>query len=144
MNVFDNIIISNSELEYILELSESERIEYLFEIYELESLKTNNTTLNLNSFFDSLTDEEIPDDEFDEEEISFEDFSTVDVIIDSENILIESNSLRDLRTIKNHFMEIGYIIQRNKDIEKMFKKDKITRYLRVFTIINQIEPLCWN
>jgi hypothetical protein len=66
------------------------------------------------------------------------------VMIDDENIMIESNSLRATRHIIYKFMESGYIIQRDKNMEKTFKRDKVTRYLRIFRIINQTDSLCIN
>ena len=68
----------------------------------------------------------------------------VDVMIDNQNILIESNSLKALRIIRNRFIENGFILLRDEDTEKMFKQDKITRYLRVFRIVRHVDPLCWN
>ena len=65
-------------------------------------------------------------------------------MIDDQNILIESNNLRAVREVTNHFMESGYILARDRKLEKMFRKDKITRYLRVFTIISQVTTICLN
>jgi len=39
-------------------------------------------------------------------------------------------------------MEAGYLMTRDKITEKMFKKDKTTRYLRVYGIIGQIPGHC--
>ena len=65
-----------------------------------------------------------------------EDVDFVDVMIDDENIMIESNSLRAVRHVIYKFMESGYILRRDIVLEKMFRKDKSTRYIRVFKIIN--------
>jgi len=59
-------------------------------------------------------------------------------MIDEENILIESNSLKTIRIVIRNFFELGYILRRDPVVEKMFKENKTTRYLRVYTIINQI------
>ena len=68
----------------------------------------------------------------------------VDVMIDDENIMIESNSLRALRHVTNKFMESGYMLQRDLATEKLFRKDKTTRYMRVFRIINFTNSICLN
>jgi len=145
MNIFENIQIPNSELEYIIGLSQSERIQYLFELYDIEQARKQNPNLNLKDFFNDLDEDEIiPDDLPSSEEFEVNGFHQVDVMIDDQNILIESHSLKAVRIIRNRFIENGFIIMRDKDTEKMFMKDKITKYLRVFRIIQQIDPLCWN
>ena len=145
MNIFENIQIPNSELEYIIGLSQSERIQYLFELYDIEQARKQNPNLNLKDFFNDLDEDEIiPDDLPSSEEFEVNGLHQVDVMIDDQNILIESHSLKAVRIIRNRFIENGFIIMRDKDTEKMFKKDKITKYLRVFRIIQQIDPLCWN
>jgi hypothetical protein len=68
----------------------------------------------------------------------------VDVMIDDQNIMIESNRLGAIRHMVNKFMESGYILSRDINTEKMFKKDKITRYMRIFKIINQVSTICLN
>lgn len=145
MNIFENIHIPNSELEYIIELSQSERVQYLFELYDTEQARKQTPNLNLKDFFNDLDEDEIiPDDLPSNEEFEVNGLHQVDVMIDDQNILIESHSLKAVRIIRNRFIENGFIIMRDKDTEKMFKKDKITKYLRVFRIIQQIDPLCWN
>ena len=145
MNIFENIHIPNSELEYIIELSQSERVQYLFELYDTEQARKQTPNLNLKDFFNDLDEDEIiPDDLPSNEEFEVNGLHQVDVMIDDQNILIESHSLKAVRIIRNRFIENGFIIMRDTDTEKMFKKDKITKYLRVFRIIQQIDPLCWN
>jgi len=145
MNIFENIHIPNSELEYIIGLSQSERVQYLFELYDTEQARKQTPNLNLKDFFNDLDEDEIiPDDLPSSEEFEVNGLHQVDVMIDDQNILIESHSLKAVRIIRNRFIENGFIIMRDKDTEKMFKKDKITKYLRVFRIIQQIDPLCWN
>ena len=68
----------------------------------------------------------------------------VDVIMDSENIMLESNSLRAIKHTTYMFIESGYILARDKHMEKMFKDGKRTRYLRVFNIIDQCSTICPN
>jgi hypothetical protein len=65
-------------------------------------------------------------------------------MIDDENIMIEANSLRAIRIVANRFMQSGYILQRDKQTEKMFSKDKVTKYIRVFYIVDQITGICFN
>ncbi len=68
----------------------------------------------------------------------------VDVMIDNENLMIESDSLKALRLVTYKFVESGYILQRDLLVEKMFRKDKVTKYLRVFRIVDQSTGLCFN
>ena len=145
MNLFKNMHIPNAELEYVIGLPASERVHYLFELYDLERAKKQNPNLNLRDFFSELEDAEfIPEDSPIIEEFDVGDNHQVDVMIDDQNILIESNSLKALRTIRNRFMENGFILLRDEVTEKMFKQDKLTKYLRVFRIVSQVDPLCWN
>ena len=65
-------------------------------------------------------------------------------MIDDEIIMIEANSLRALRLVKNRFIEAGYILQRDVEQEKMFRKDKVTKYMRIFYIVDQITGICFN
>ena len=143
MNIFSNIYINSAELEYILSLPVSDKIQYMFELYTIEQIRNNNPNINLKEFF-----KEIDETYFNVVEIELESYESeqekVDVMIDNENILIESNNLRALRNIRDRFIENGFILQRDKETEKMFNRDKITKYLRIFRIINQIDPLCWN
>ena len=72
------------------------------------------------------------------------DADFVEVMIDDDTIMIESNSLRAMRHIIYTFAETGYILRRDRDTEKMFKPDKVTRYLRIFKIIDQTSVICLN
>jgi hypothetical protein len=145
MNPFENIIVLNAELEYVIGLPLSDRVQYLFELYDLERARKANPNLNLKDFFNELEDGEfIPENFPNIEEFNVGNDHQVDVMIDDQNILIESNSLKALRIIRNRFIENGFILLRDEDTEKMFKKDKFTKYLRVFKIINQTDPICYN
>lgn len=145
MNLFENIIVLNAELEYVIGLPLSDRVQYLFELYDLERARKANPNLNLKDFFNELEDGEfIPENFPNIEEFNVGNDHQVDVMIDDQNILIESNSLKALRIIRNRFIENGFILLRDEDTEKMFKKDKFTKYLRVFKIINQTDPICYN
>ena len=141
-NLLDTIMIRYPEYNFFRSLPDHEKIQYLFEIYDIEQKKiSNNITNGLNNFFDEL-DVPIPGVEFDS--IEFGNGKRVDIMIDNENIVIESNSLSAVREIAYKFVETGYIVRRDLGIEKMFRKDKITRYLRVFKIIGQSYCLCYS
>ena len=72
------------------------------------------------------------------------DSEFVDVMIDDRNIMIESNSLRAVRHVTYKFVESGYILQRDLATEKIFRKDKTTRYIRIFRIISYVNSMCLN
>ena len=142
--IFDITFVSAAEYSYYKQLNAQEQMHYFFELYDSLIQRSSGSTLDLTSFFAAVkssldaTDEDtavtkIPDDR-----------DRVDVIIDDENILIESNSLRSIKHITMKFIESGYILKRDVELEKTFRKDKITRYLRVFQIINQVSTLCFN
>ena len=119
MNIYDKILISLPEYNFFRELRDVEKIQYLLEVYDIETKRNGNIINGLNNFFDDISDE---------------DFEHG----------IESNSLKALRSIAYKFMDGGYIISRDKNTEKLFVKDKITRYLRVFKILGQSNCLCYN
>ena len=73
-----------------------------------------------------------------------ENFSLVDILIDDKRIMIESDSLRAVRKVIRKFMESGYIISRDFKLEKTFKEDKVTRYMRVFKIIHHGSCFSYN
>jgi len=141
--VFDVMQVNYAEYSYFKQLKKAERVKFFFELYEAELIRSSG--LNLTSFFESLREQFIQ-----QESESIQAFKTdlpedaVEVMIDNENIMIESNSLRATRHIIYKFMESGYIIQRDKNMEKTFKRDKVTRYLRIFRIINQTDSICIN
>ncbi len=144
MNIFNKIEVLNPEYSFFRELNNLDKIHYLLEIYDIESKRNSNIVEGLSNFFNDLEQNQ-------EEEVEFEslqfgdDFNErVDVMIDSENIVIESNSLKAVRLIKYKFVDSGYLLERDKNIEKIFRKDKVTRYLRVFKIIGQSNCLCYN
>jgi len=141
--VFDVIQVNYAEYSYFKQLKKAERVKFFFELYEAELIRSSG--LNLNSFFESLREQFIQQ-ESESIQASKTDLpeDAVEVMIDDENIMIESNSLRATRHIIYKFMESGYIIQRDKNMEKTFKRDKVTRYLRIFRIINQTDSICIN
>lgn len=145
--IFDTIFVSNSEFEYFKKLKSNDQLQYFFELYDATIQRTSDT-LDLKSFFESVRDTLINADSdiANVQTLQSHDKNTqrVDIIIDSDNILIESNSLRAIRQIINNFMESGYILRRDIKMEKSFRKDKITRYIRIFEIIDQVTPICLN
>jgi hypothetical protein len=143
--IFDEIHVGYSEFKYFNQLPKRDQVHYFFDVYEAQySIDSDSSIVpNLTSFFDSVhsalkeSDSEI-------DAIEPDNVQRVDVTIDDENIMIESNSLRAVRHVTNKFMESGYIIQRDTATEKMFRKDKVTRYIRVFRIIDFITGICLN
>ena len=141
-NCLNNIQILLPEFNFFQQLSSSEKFLYLTEIYELETRKTseNDIAENLQTFFEDVTKLE----QYDVFNTGGVDFEKVDVLVDNENLVLESNSLSAVRQIKNRFIDEGYILTRDSEIEKMFKKNKLTRYLRVYKIIGRVFYLCYN
>lgn len=139
--IFENVILNYSEYSYFKQLPSKDQIHYFFEIYDLhDSIKDNGAdSIDLKTFFESVHSSLSDDSDMLDDKVE-----RVDVTIDDENIMIESNSLRAVRHVTNKFIESGYIIQRDVAIEKMFKKDKVTRYIRVFRIIDFITGICLN
>lgn len=141
-NCLNNIQILLPEFNFFQQLSSSEKFFYLTEIYELETKKTseNDIAENLQTFFEDVTKLE----QYDVFNTGGVDFEKVDVLVDNENLVLESNSLSAVRQIKNRFIDEGYILTRDSEIEKLFKKNKLTRYLRVYKIIGRVFYLCYN
>jgi len=154
-SLFSNVHIGYSEYEYWRSLGDTEKLQYLFELHHMESFRNDyNANINLNKFFETLNDELQSDNfgaEKEPEEVNFEAYEfdldaqdRVDVMIDDSNIMIESINLKALRVVSYKFVEAGYILRRDVLLEKVFKKDKVTKYLRIFRIINQVTDLCSN
>ena len=141
-NCLNNIQILLPEFNFFQQLSSSEKFLYLTEIYELETRKAseNDIAENLQTFFEDVTKLE----QYDVFNTGGVDFEKVDVLVDNENLVLESNSLSAVRQIKNRFIDEGYILTRDSEIEKLFKKNKLTRYLRVYKIIGRVFYLCYN
>lgn len=130
----------------------NEQLRWLFDTFDSTTLQIKG--LDLSSFFAEVKDNldqyaaipvsnqslpvnELPD-------LNDRNMEFVDVMIDDENIMIESNSLRAVKHVVYKFVESGYILQRDLVTEKMFRKDKTTRYMRVFRIINYTNSMCLN
>jgi hypothetical protein len=141
---FDDIFVGFPEYSYFKDLSGIEKIEYLIEIYGIEIAKKDskqNLSDGLNEFFNDIS---IP-----EEEIELTSYingtdDRVDIMIDQENVLVESDSLKAVRHIIKKCMESGYLLKRDQETEKMFKKNKISRYLRIYNIIGTENHLCYS
>ena len=145
-SLYDKIQVNYSEYEYYKGLSESDKVNFLMQLFDQALVASKG--LDLSAFFRSLIDSE-PDDEKHIETIyespKYEnDPNRVDVLIDENNIMIESNSLRAIKHVAYKFIESGYILQRDLETEKMFKRDKITKYMRIFLVIDQISNICTN
>lgn len=138
----DAIEVQLPEFNFFQQLTSNEKFLYLTEIYDLETRKNSDIDIaeNLQTFFDDITELQ----QYDVLNTGGEEFDKVDVLVDNENLVLESNSLRAVRQIKNRFMDEGYVLARDSEIEKMFKKNKITRYLRVYKIIGRVFHLCYN
>jgi hypothetical protein len=146
--VFSHIVITYSEYKYYSDLDVNDQLFFLFDAYEAECVKSNG--IDLAGFFEgvkqSLIEKTTQPEIFENFDYSEDnqEVDRVDVMIDEQNIMIESNSLKALRFVSYKFVECGYILRRDLAVEKMFRKDKVTRYLRVFKIINQATDLCFN
>lgn len=143
--IFDEIHVGYSEFKYFNQLPKRDQVHYFFDVYEAQySIDSDSSIVpNLTSFFDSVHSA-LKESNIEIDAIEPDNVQRVDVTIDDENIMIESNSLRAVRHVTNKFMESGYIIQRDTATEKMFRKDKVTRYIRVFRIIDFITGICLN
>ena len=119
----------------------------MFESYESKDIP--GLDLNLSAFFESIKSAVIIEHEFEHD--TFNDLDNyldanqkVNVTIDDTNIMIETNSLSALRHVSYRFVESGYILQRDRLTEKMFQKDKLTKYIRIFRILNYTSSICSN
>lgn len=140
-NKLEQITISKQEYNYLVTLSIQDRLDYLFAIYDAE-VKRVITPADLSGFFEAIKENL---EKQDEDAIEIPDNANrVDVMIDDDNIMIEADSLRAIRTVVNRFIESGYILRRDVELEKSFRKDKVTRYMRVFYIVDQITGICSN
>ena len=149
-NIFDNIIVNLPQFHYYQQLEPIEKIHYFIEIYETALYAENYTSASfaegLDEFFDEYNlneNDEIP--EFESYDVG-NGFNSnrVEVLVDKENVVVESNSLKAVRSIRDKFLDCGYLLIRDKDVESLFREDKITRYLRVYKIIGKTFHLCYN
>ena len=149
-NVFNNITVRLPELHYFQQLLRKEKIYYFLELFETsvnaKEIQTSGIQEGLQQFFDDLQTEssnEMP--YYESYDIGSDDhYNRVDILVDNENIVIESNSLKAVRSIKDRFLDCGYLLVRDMDVEKVFRVDKITKYVRVYKIIGRTYHLCLN
>ena len=143
-NKVGDINVNYSEFAYFSRLSEDDRLNYFFQLFEGRVIKPG---LDLKEFFNQL---DIDDTNLNATNVSYvhddDDISDsnnlVDIMLDNEFIMIESNSLKSIRIVITRFMELGYMLSRDLESEKMFKHDKRTRFIRVYQIIDQTTGIC--
>lgn len=150
--IFDKIFVTKAEYSIIKTMHLSEQLRWLFDTFDATTMQTKGLDLSL--FFAEVRDnlEKYSTTPTVNEESTIEELPNlndansdfVDVMIDDENIMIESNSLRAVRHVTQKFIESGYMLRRDLATEKMFRKDKTTRYIRVFRIINYTNSMCLN
>lgn len=143
---FEKINISREEYVFFKTLSLQERLNYMFGLYESSAI-TSIKPIDLSNFFNAIhtqLEEKEKEQDATIKQDETRSFDRVDVMIDDEIIMIEANSLRALRSVKDRFIEAGYILQRDVEQEKMFRKDKVTKYMRIFYIVDQITGICFN
>ncbi len=158
-NIFQHISLSRSDYEYMLKYTPAEKFEYLVSTYQLHTdiLESNSLHQTLGDFFNEIAkhdtdtsddEDDVDDTEYDISDIEFKDVPDskyrVDILLDDDHILVESNSLKALRQIMNKFFDSGYVLQRDLETEKIFRKDKQTRYLRVYNVIGIVTTICPN
>ena len=143
--IFNKIFVGYPEYNFFNTLSSTEKIHYFFEIFDIELNRSGKDTLinGLAEFFNDISEEAEHGIEFDSYDVG-DDKTRVDIMIDNENIIVESNSLKAVKYMAHKFMDEGYILSRDNESEKIFKKNKVTRYIRVYRIIGQNEGLCYN
>lgn len=141
--IFDGMNVNYAEYSYFKQLKIAERVEFFFDLYDAQIAR--HGSFDIQGFITQLR-EQVIESKIQEINQSKTDLpeDAVEVMIDDENIMIESNSLRATRHIIYKFFESGYILRRDKEMEKTFKRDKVTRYLRIFRIINQTDSICIN
>ena len=141
-NLFNEIGILLPEYNFFKTLPGIEKIQYLLEIYDMEVRRKEagpGIMPGINEFFEEIGTSV----EFDRIEFG-DNKDRVDIMIDHDHIVIESNSLKAVRNISFRFVNVGYLLSRDKNVEIMFRKNKISRYLRVYKILGRTSCLCYN
>jgi len=142
--LFDTMQVNYAEYSYFKKLPKAEKMQFLFELYEAAEIRNTNG-IDLGRVFEMIKESLVDSNQYDDRTKQLpQDVDYVEVMIDDDNIMVESNSIKAIRQIVYRFFESGYILRRDKNMEKMFKKDKITRYLRIFRIIDQVSTICTN
>ena len=140
--LFEHTIITYSEYEYFKSLAKSDKIKYMFELYDETTLVPQ--ILNLNMFFETIKSAVLNSKYIPIVETPKVKQSIIDVTIDDETIMIETDNLKALRTVLWRFVESGYVLRRETNMEKMFRKNKHTKYIRIFQILNRSSNICLN
>ena len=140
--LFEHNIITYSEYEYFKSLAKSDKIKYMFELYDETTLVPQ--ILNLNMFFETIKSAVLNSKYIPIVEAPKVKQSIIDVTIDDEIIMIETDNLKALRTVLWRFVESGYVLRRETNMEKMFRKNKHTKYIRIFQILNRSSNICLN
>jgi hypothetical protein len=136
--------VNYAEYSYFKKLPKAEKMQFLFELYEAAEIRNTNG-IDLGRVFEMIKESLVDSNQYESHTKELpQDIDYVEVMIDDDNIMVESNSIKAIRQIVYRFFESGYILRRDKDMEKMFKRDKITRYLRIFRIIDQVSTICTN
>ena len=141
-SIFNTMHVNYAEYSYFKKLSKSDKFQFFIELYEVNDMR-DNRDIDLTQLFESINSS-ISDSDATQQTQHANSADFVDVMIDDENIMVESNSIRAIRQIVYRFFESGYILRRDKNMESMFKHDKVTRYLRVFRIVDQVSSICVN
>lgn len=138
--IFDTITINYSEYEYFKQLPKPDQLDYFFQAYDAALVKI--TGIDLSSFF-SMVDQQPEESKINSMDIPA-DVDRVDVLIDQNHIMLESNSLRAVKYTIGQFIDNGYILRRDLQTEKYFRKDKVTKYIRIYRIVDQTASICLN
>jgi hypothetical protein len=142
--LFDMIHVNYAEYSYFKKLPKSEKLFFLFELYEAAEIRSSNG-IDLGQVFDMIRESLDDSNQYESHTKELpQGVDLVELMIDDDNIMVESNSIKAIKQIVSRFIESGYILRRDVETEKMFKRDKITRYLRIYRIIDQISTLCTN
>jgi hypothetical protein len=138
------IHVNYAEYSYFKKLPKAEKIHFLFELYEAAEIRSSNG-IDLGQVFDMIRESLDDSNQYESNTKELpQGVDLVELMIDDDNIMVESNSIKAIKQIVSRFIESGYILRRDVETEKMFKRDKITRYLRIYRIIDQISTLCTN
>lgn len=140
--IFNLIRIDKVQYNYFAQLDSADKLFYLFDVYEMHTVNKSKA-IDLTDFFMDVRDS-IQNETNETHDVFSDNIDRVDVMIDDQNIMIESNKLGAIRHIVSKFMESGYLLSRDTNMEKMFRKDKLTRYMRIFKIINRVSTICLN
>ena len=123
---YSNIFVDFPEYSYFKDLAGHEKIQYLIEIYDMETKKQDIDPIQLsnglNEFFNDL---DAQDQEFEFDSYHLDGQDRVDIMIDTDNVLIESNSLKAVRHIRNKCIDSGYLLKRDINLKKYLKKIRL-------------------